>query len=173
MAEGQLRWENRNLTRAENLKFATARKPTLSPSIYISPSRSKQMVFPLVHSQHKFDSVLGGEAQGEHLWRLQTKRNQSKSDSENEAAEFPRLIVMEFLDKVCFVKLSSLLIENLFQQGLLKKTRNGNLLVEADGRWKTENILKMKIFHTTKCRAYLHERLNISKGVIIRSRELA
>ena len=30
----------------------------------------------------------------------------------------------------------------------------------------------MKIFHTTKCRAYPHERLNTSKGVI-RSRELA
>ena len=30
----------------------------------------------------------------------------------------------------------------------------------------------MKTFHTTKCRAYLHEKLSISKGVI-RSRELA
>ena len=30
MAEGQLRWENGNLNGAENLKLATARKPTLS-----------------------------------------------------------------------------------------------------------------------------------------------
>ena len=30
----------------------------------------------------------------------------------------------------------------------------------------------MKTFHTTKCRAYLHEKLNTSKGVI-RSKELA
>ena len=34
------------------------------------------------------------------------------------------------------------------------------------------NILKMKIFYMTKCRAYLHEKLNTSKGVI-RSRGLA
>ena len=30
----------------------------------------------------------------------------------------------------------------------------------------------MKIFHTTKCKAYLHEKLKTSKGVI-KSRELA
>ena len=54
----------------------------------------------------------------------------------------------------------------------VKKTRNGNLLVEVDSRRQAENILKIKTFHTTKCRAYPHEKLNTSKGVI-RSRELA
>ena len=39
----------------------------------------------------------------------------------------------------------------------------------AGDRQKT---LKIKTFHTTKCRAYPHEKLNTSKGVI-RSRELA
>ena len=35
--------------------------------------------------------------------------------------------------------------------------------------WRqAENILKMKIFHTAKCRAYPHERLNTSKWVIRR-----
>ena len=39
--------------------------------------------------------------------------------------------------------------------------------------WRqAENILKIKTFHTTKCRAYPHEKLNSSKGVI-RSREFA
>ena len=54
----------------------------------------------------------------------------------------------------------------------VKKTRNGNLLVEVDSRRQAENILKIKTFHTSKCRVYLHEKLNTSKGVI-RSRELA
>ena len=38
--------------------------------------------------------------------------------------------------------------------------------MEVDTRMHAKNILKMKTFHTTKCKAYLHERLNISKGVI-------
>ena len=53
-----------------------------------------------------------------------------------------------------------------------KTTRNGNLLVEVDSQRQVENILKMKNFYTTKHRAYVHERLNTSIGVI-RSRELA
>ena len=53
----------------------------------------------------------------------------------------------------------------------VKKTRNGNLLVEVDSRRQAENI-KIKTFHTTKCRAYPREKLNTSKG-FIRSRELA
>ena len=36
---------------------------------------------------------------------------------------------------------------------------------------KAENTLTMKIFHTTKCKAYSHEKLNTFKGVI-RSRKL-
>ena len=57
-----------------------------------------------------------------------------------------------------------------FQKNV-KKTRNGNLLIEVESRSQVESILKMKIFHTTKCGAYLHEKLNTSKEVI-RSREL-
>ena len=48
----------------------------------------------------------------------------------------------------------------------VKKTRNGNLLVEVDN-WKwAERILKKK-FYTTKGRAYPLEKLNTSKGVIM------
>ena len=46
------------------------------------------------------------------------------------------------------------------------------MLVEVDSRRQEENILKIKTFHTTKCRAYPHVKLNTSKG-FIRSRELA
>ena len=142
-----------------------------------------EWVTPLVHSQHKLDSVVGGGAQGQ--WKIysiygvfkqKTKRNLSESDSENEAAEFPRFIVIESLEEVCLAKLSPFLIEKVISTRAspknLKKTRNGNLLVEVDSRRQAENILKIKTFHTTKCRAYPHEKLNTSKGVI-RSRELA
>ena len=44
--------------------------------------------------------------------------------------------------------------------------------IEVDSRRQAESILRMKIFHTTKCRAYPHEKPNTSKGVI-RSKELA
>ena len=108
--------------------------------------------------------------------KLKTKRNLSESDSENETADFPRFIVIESLEEVCLSKLSPFLIEKVISTRAspktVKKTRNGNLLVEVDSRRHAENILKIKTFHTTKCRAYPHEKLNTSKGVI-RSRELA
>ena len=105
-----------------------------------------------------------------------TKRNLSESDSENEAADFPRSIVIESFEEVCLTKFSPFLIEKVISTRAspknVQKTRNGNLFVEVDSRKQAENILKIKTFHTTKCRAYPHEKLNTSKGVI-RSRELA
>ena len=50
-----------------------------------------------------------------------TKWNLSESDSENEAADFHRFIVIEFLEEVCLAKLLPFLIEKLFLQGLLQK----------------------------------------------------
>ena len=66
MAEGQLSWENRNLTSVENLKLAMAQKPILISSILVAYPRLNQdeWVSPLVHSQLKLDSVVGGGAQG-------------------------------------------------------------------------------------------------------------
>ena len=114
-----------------------------------------------------------------HIWRLQTKKNKrnlSESDSENEATDFPRFIVIESLEEVCLAKLSPFLIEKVISTRAspknVKKIRNGILLVDVDSRRQTENILKIKTFHTTKCRAYPHEKLNTSKG-FTRSRELA
>ncbi len=45
------------------------------------------------------------------------------------------------------------------------------MVVEVDSRRQAESILEMKTFHTTKFRAYPHDELNSSKGVI-RNREL-
>ena len=104
-----------------------------------------------------------------------SKRNLSESDSENDAADFPRFIVIESLEEICLAKFSPFLVEKVIPTRAcpksVKKTRNGNLLVEVDSQRPTENI-KNKTFHTTKCRAYTHEKLNTSRRVI-RSRELA
>ena len=47
----------------------------------------------------------------QHIWRLQikNKRNLPESDSENGVADFPRFIVIESLEKVCFAKFSPFL----------------------------------------------------------------
>ena len=187
MAEGQLRWENKNLTSAENLKLVTAQKPTFNSSILVAYPRLNQgeWISPLVHSQHKLDSVEGGEVQGQRKIysiygvfnkKKKIKRNLLESNSENEEADFLRFFVIESLEEFYLAKLSPFLIEKFISTRAtpktVKKTRNGNLLVEVDSRRATENIFKMKTFHPTKYRAYPLVKLNISKGVI-RSRELA
>ena len=72
-----------------------------------------------------------------------TKRNVSESDSENEAADFPRFIVIESLEEVGLAKFSYFLIEKVLStrasSKTVKKTRNGNLLVEVDSRRQAEN----------------------------------
>ena len=104
-----------------------------------------------------------------------TKRNLSESVSENEAADFTKVIVIESLEKVCLAKFSPFLIKKVIStratSKTVKKTRNSNLLVEVDSRRQAENILKIKTFHSMKYRAYPHEKFNASKRVI-RSSEL-
>ena len=73
-----------------------------------------------------------------------SKWNLSESDSENEAADFPRFIVIESLEEVCLTKFSPFLIEKVISTRAcpktVKKTKNGNLLVEVDSRRQAENI---------------------------------
>ena len=153
VAEGQLRWENSNLTSAENLKLETARKPTLNSGILVTYRRLSQ-VSPLVNSQYKLDSVVGSGVQGQRkiysiygvIKLKKNKRNLSESYLKNEAADFPRFIVIESLEEVCLVKFSSFLIEKVISPQAspktVKKTRNGNFIVDttwhqgaADIRW--------------------------------------
>ena len=78
---------------------------------------------------------------------LKNRRNLSESDSENEAADFSRFIVIESLEDVCQAKLSLFLIEKFISTRTtlktVKKNRNWNLLVEVDSRKpiKSENLL--------------------------------
>ena len=103
-------------------------------------------------------------------------QNLSESDWENEAKEFFGFIVLESLKETCLVKLSPFLIETVISTWAtprtVKKTKNGNLLVEVHSWRYSENILKMNTFHKTKCKAYPHEKLKTLKGVI-RGRELS
>ena len=61
MAEGQLHWEDRNLTSTEYLKIATLSSCILVvyPHLY-----QVELVSLLVNSRLKLDTVLGGGAQG-------------------------------------------------------------------------------------------------------------
>ena len=128
MAEGQLCWEDRSLTSAEKRKLAIARKPNLSSSIVVAYPHLNQgeWVSPLVHSQHK---------------------NLSESDSENEAADFPRFIVIESLEEVRLAKFSSFLIEKvILTKGYSKNCKESqerklaSLCGQPD---QAESILKM------------------------------
>ena len=88
----------------------------------------------------------------QHIWRLQTKkskRNFSESDSKNEAADFPRFIVIESLEEVCLAKFSPFLIEKVISTRAspktVKKTGNGNSLAEVDSWRQPENIKNKNI----------------------------
>ena len=142
--------ENRNLTCAE--KLATARKPTLNSSILVAypPSQPRWMGYLLGLFLTQVGLRGGWRCTGpvkniQQIWRLQTKKtkwNLSESDSENEAADFPRFIVIESLEEVCLAKFSPFLIEKVISTRAspktVKKTKNGNLLVEVDSRRQAE-----------------------------------
>ena len=104
-------------------------------------------------------------------------RNLSESDTENEAADFSRITVIESLEDLPGQIFHFLYKKRLLRRELalpkVKKTQNGNLLVEVDSRRQAENILIMKSFHTTKCRTYPYERQNASMRVISRGLALA
>ena len=112
---------------------------------HISPSQPRRMGYPF----GLFPTYIGlrggwwsaGPVKNiQHIWCLQKKSkwNVSKSDSENEAVNFPRFIVIESLEEVCLAKFSPFLIEKVISAKAslktLKKTRNGNLLVEVDSQ---------------------------------------
>ena len=76
-----------------------------------------------------------------------TKQNLSESDSENEAADFLRFIIIESLEETYLAKFSLFLKEKVMSTRAtlrtIKKSRNTNLLVEVDSKKHAKNILKM------------------------------
>lgn len=88
---------------------------------------------------------------------------------------FPRFIVLESIEKTPLSTMSPFLIQKVITQNItaktVKKLRNGTLLVEIENQKYANSLLKMNQFHNLKVKAYPHERLHFSKGVIC-SREL-
>ena len=76
--------------------------------------------------------------------KKKNKWNLSQSDSKNESADFPWFIVIESLEKVCLAKFSPFFIEKVISTRAtlktVKKTKNGNFLVEVDSQRQVENI---------------------------------
>ena len=93
-----------------------------------------------------------------HLWIFQIKNN-----TEPLWVWFPEwrckipFILLELLEETYHAKLSTFLIARIFSSRAslwsVKKIINSSWVVEVDSRSHAENILKMKMFHATKCNA--------------------
>ena len=89
---------------------------------------------------------------------------------------FPRFLVIELIENKKMGNLSPFLIEKVLSTKsnpkMIKKTKDGNLLVEITNLRDAQSLLKMKNFHEYKCKVFPHKTLNTSKGVV-RSYELS
>ena len=99
------------------------------------------------------------------------------SDSESEKNNnFPRFIILESLENKQLTKISPFttqkIISTNFEPKTVKSLRDGKLLIEVTRENHANFLLKMKTFNNIKIKAYPHETLNHSKGVV-RSPELS
>ena len=107
-----------------------------------------------------------------------SKRSYSDSDSDSETSpsSFPHFIVLESLEEKQLAKLNPIVIEKTISGMVIpksvKKLKDGNLLIEVDKKSYADNLLKMKFFGNLKIKAFPHNSLNTSKGVV-RSSELS
>ena len=107
-----------------------------------------------------------------------TKRSYSDTDSDSETypSSFPRFIVLESLEEKSLAKLNPIVIEikisGIVKPKSVKKLKDGNMLIEVDRKSYADNLLKMKLFANLKIKAFAHNSLNSSKGVV-RSSELS
>ena len=107
-----------------------------------------------------------------------TKRSYSDTDSDGETSpsSFPRFIVLESLEEKSLAKLNPIVIEKtisgIVKPKSVKKLKDGNKLIEVDRKSYADNLLKMKLFANLKIKAFAHNSLNSSKGVV-RSSELS
>ena len=70
-----------------------------------------------------------------------TKRNLSKSDLENEAADFPRFIIIESFEDVCLAKFSPFLLEKIIAMKATSQKHQENMkwkLVCQGGQLETD-----------------------------------
>ena len=113
-----------HLTACKQIKLAEAQNPILSScTLFVYPCLNQgEWVSLLVNSQHKLESVMGDRTCKKQKLQMsfsnkrEKKRvNLSMFDSENEAANFPKYIVLESLKETSRAKLSPFLIEKIIQ----------------------------------------------------------
>ena len=101
--------------------------------------------------------------------KTQAKRPHIECDSDNDEP-YPRFIILESKEKLPLTKISPFMIEKcisaLISPKTVKNLKNGTILIEVTGKKQAEIILKQKKIHNIDIKAYPHERLNTSKGVI-------
>lgn len=92
------------------------------------------------------------------------------SDSDNEDTNFPRFIVLEATSNIPLTKMSPFIIQKVISSKItpknVKKLRNGTILVEVQNKKQAKTLLQLQKLHETNIKAYPHQTLNYSKGVI-------
>ena len=100
--------------------------------------------------------------------KTQAKRLQIECDSDNNEP-YPRFIILESKEKLPLTKTSPFIIEKSISALITPKNlKNGTILIEVTEKktsWNNIKAKKKKI-HNIDIKAYPHERLNTSQGVI-------
>ena len=100
------------------------------------------------------------------------KRLHAESDSDNDSDQtlFPKFIVLESMEDTPITKLSPFIIEKTLNSFIkaksIKKLINNTLLIEVEKNFFSDLLLKQKYFYNLKIKAYPHNTLNSSKGVV-------
>ena len=188
VAEGQLRWENRNLT---NDKLLSNKKCQLKPWKKKGPDTL------LPTWVYWLCSLVSTKSNDVPLWYipnpsctpwLEVEYRTSEKQTlhiafskkiwvgfEEWSDRHPEIYCHWIFGKDLLSQIISILIEKVISTKAInrtvKKSKNGNFLVVIDSWRDTENSLKMKFFHTAKCKPFLLEKLSTSTCVL-RSREL-
>ena len=101
--------------------------------------------------------------------KAQAKRPHIECDSDNDEP-YPRFIILESKEQLPLTKTSPFIIEKsisaLITPQIIKNLKNGTILIEVTEKKQAEIILKQKKIYNIDIKAYSHERLNTSKGVI-------
>ena len=103
--------------------------------------------------------------------KTQAKRPHIECDSDNDEP-YPRFIILESKEQPPLTKTSPFVIEKSISALITPKTvkkkklKTGTILIEVIEKKTSWNNIKAKKIHNIDIKAYPHERLNTSKGVI-------
>ena len=94
--------------KAWNLQWLKNPTPSSSTLVVYLCLKQEEWISFLLNSKLKLESVVEHRTSEEYtlLMASSNKKNKMKSDSENNAAEFPRFIVLESLEETWLAKIS-------------------------------------------------------------------